>query len=72
MRSREPLRPAAIDFRLLCRIKSWKVGELYYENTKVGIKIFHCLYIITRNIERIGDHELNISSEILKIAMAEK
>ena len=42
-------------------ISKYITGVLSYENTKVGSKIFHCLYSITSNIERIGDHAINIA-----------
>ena len=42
-------------------ISKYITGLLSYENTKVGSKIFHCLYSITSNIERIGDHAINIA-----------
>ena len=42
-------------------ISKYITGVISYENTKVGSKIFHCLYSITSNIERIGDHAINIA-----------
>ena len=42
-------------------ISKYITSVVSYENTKVGSKIFNCLYSITSNIERIGDHAVNIA-----------
>lgn len=42
-------------------ISKYITGIVSYENTKAGSKIFNCLYSITSNIERIGDHAINIA-----------
>ena len=42
-------------------ISKYITGVLSYENTKAGSKIINCLYSITSNIERIGDHAINIA-----------
>ena len=65
------VREKHVDF-LNKEISKYITSVLSYENTKMGSKIFNCLYTITSNIKRISDHALNISNEILKIAMEEK
>ena len=42
-------------------ISKYITSVVSYENTKAGSKIFNCLYSITSNIERIGDHAVNIA-----------
>lgn len=42
-------------------ISKYITSVVSYENTKAGSKIFNCLYSITSNIERIGDHAINIA-----------
>lgn len=42
-------------------ISKYITSVLSYENTKAGSKIFNCLYSITSNVERIGDHAINIA-----------
>lgn len=59
-----------VDF-LNKEISKYITNAAAYENTNNGSKIFNALFAITSNIERIGDHALNISNQILKIAMAE-
>ena len=49
-------------------ISKYITGVLSYENTKTGSKIFNCLYSITSNIERIGDHAINIAEYSKMIA----
>ena len=42
-------------------ISKYITSVVSYENTKAGSKIFNCLYSITSNIERIGDHAINLA-----------
>ena len=56
-----------IDF-LNKEISKYITSVVSYENTKAGSKIFNCLYSITSNIERIGDHAINIAGYSKMIA----
>lgn len=49
-------------------ISKYITSVVSYENTKAGSKIFNCLFNITSNIERIGDHAINIAeySDMIK------
>ena len=42
-----------------------------HEITEEGSQIFNSYYTIASNLERIGDHALNISKEIFKIGKIE-
>ena len=53
-------REGYVDF-LNKEIAKYITSVVSYENTKVGSKIFNCLYTITSNIERISDHAINIA-----------
>ena len=53
-------REGYVDF-LNKEISKYITSVVSYENTKVGSKIFNCLYTITSNIERISDHAINIA-----------
>ena len=53
-------REGYVDF-LNKEISKYITSAVSYENTKVGSKIFNCLYTITSNIERISDHAINIA-----------
>ncbi len=53
-------REGYVDF-LNKEISKYITSVVTHENTKVGAKIFNCLYTITSNIERIGDHAINIA-----------
>ena len=49
-----------VDF-LNKEISKYITSVVTHENTKVGAKVFNCLYTITSNIERISDHAINIA-----------
>lgn len=53
-------REGYVDF-LNKEISKYITSVVSHENTKVGSKIFNCLYTITSNIERISDHAINIA-----------
>lgn len=53
-------REGYVDF-LNKEISKYITSVVSYENTKVGSRIFNCLYTITSNIERISDHAINIA-----------
>lgn len=53
-------REGYVDF-LNKEISKYITSAVSHENTKVGSKIFNCLYTITSNIERISDHAINIA-----------
>lgn len=53
-------------------ISKYITTVMIHETTENGSKIFNAFYSLTSNIERIGDHALNISDELVKIAMIEK
>lgn len=54
------VREGYVDF-LNKEISKYITSAVSHENTRVGSKIFNCLYTITSNIERISDHAINIA-----------
>lgn len=60
-----------VDF-LNKEISKYITKMITHESTQTGSSVFNSYYSMTSNVERIGDHALNISDEILKIAITEK
>lgn len=59
-----------IDF-LNKEISKYITAAMTHEHTKEGSSVFSSYYSMTSNIERIGDHVLNIADETMKIALIE-
>lgn len=52
-------------------ISKYITAAMTHEHTKEGSSVFSSYYSMTSNIERIGDHALNIADDTMKIAMIE-
>ena len=60
-----------VDF-LNKEISIYITSAVSHEITSAGSQLFNSLFTITGNIERIGDHVLNIADEMLKMSFVEK
>lgn len=50
-------------------ISKYITTAMTHEHTKEGSSVFSAYYSMTSNIERIGDHALNIADDTMKIAL---